>query len=337
MNYYFSPGAIVVEDVIGITSIFDDSYLGANGAVTSNICGYGQFYYNNDNSDRTNCFGILRVSNPKSLISFQATSAISSNENNTGLAIIGVTDCQRVEVDVDCIKVIDLYSFNTAVFWGNGELHVKARRIESGEGYTVWGVEPASGATNDFYLSADYIYGARYSAVNMDGVSRNWKAWINVSGEIRTDLRGGLTLGAVAITGGGKLYVTAQKINGNDQFVPGVCATGGELWVTAQKLTSLYRCAELRGGTTYLSVMDFEDGGTLRPGISISGGRNVIKGGDLRVINGEGVNFSGGITHIQSLVIDTSLTNNSTNRPSDCEYQRSLLAGLRARRTDFGQ
>jgi len=315
VNYYFSPGAVVVANVVGLTSTFDDSYLGANGAVTSNITGYGQFFYNNDDSDQTNCFGILRVSNPGSVIKFQAVSTVSTNENNTGLAIIGVTDCKEVFVDVDFIRVAAPHSLNTAVFWGKGDVHVKARRIESTEGYAVWGVEPADGATNDFYLSADFIHGAGYSSLTMDGMTPNWKAWVTVSGEIRTDFPGGLTLGTVAITRGGKLYVTAQKINGNSHYVPAVCATGGELWINAHKLTSMYHCAELRGGTNYISVMDYEDSGGLLSALTISGGRNVIIGGEARVSNGMGVEFTGGTAHLNGLTLNTSATNNTTNRP----------------------
>lgn len=316
VNWYFFNGAIVNANMGNfVTAIFDDTPLGANGSVTSNITGDGQFNWNNNDADGSPpCGGVLCITNVNSLISFRAMSCVSSNVNDTGVTLIGVKNAQKVFVDCDYIRIADTAdSFNTAVYWGAGEMHVKAKRIESGFGYVIWGQEPAAGTTANMYVDADFIFGANYACIVMEGVSTNWKTWVNVSGEIKATTTQGASLGTVSLVGGGKLYVTAQKIsnvsgNSAPDNVPAVYSSAGELWITAEKVSANYQWMKVAGGSVVANVSQFEDVGTfMTNGILVTSGELTLTGERARS-NAKTIDFRGGKATITGMELRS--TNN---------------------------
>jgi len=110
---------------------------------------------------------------------------------------------------------------------------VEAGKISMDDGYSVWAKQTAV-TTTSLWVTADQIiqYTAvgGTAAVQIDATQDNYRVWIDVK-ELQVASGGQ----AIRQTGGGRVYIRAEKISSNDLCV---AMTGGKLWLTAQKMSA---------------------------------------------------------------------------------------------------
>ena len=123
VNWFFLPGAIVEWTGAAAGAIFDDGVFGTNSAVTSNICGCGQFI----NSAASDNNGVIQIVNG-STIGVQAASISTTGVGVEAISITGTFS----NVNLDIAGLIDCpTSGGTAIVYNaeNGNLKVRARKI----------------------------------------------------------------------------------------------------------------------------------------------------------------------------------------------------------------
>lgn len=337
VNWYFMPGSVVTRiDVdgevdVGLGAIFDDGPIGANGAVTSVIDGYGEFRDIHTLIQNVDFYGsILNIENAASNIKFRCAKVVMSGDTSA-IFSFSVKNCDQVFVDCDEWIGSNTVGFNNCVYWEKGELYTRFKRavvsgLNNAGSYTFWAKEPAGGATNNWYLEADLIETAAYTPFILEGVSSSYKVWIRAK-EIRGGPDGGLGAAGLALAtieqiGGGKLYIDVEKINTSRSFStarigPCVWITGGELWLNAQKLSATQVTNQTgavplwvhsSGGTAHINVMHYENVGTTNGGNGIrnTGGILNINGGNINLVNGIGIVHSNGITHVRDVKLVSS-------------------------------
>lgn len=316
VNWFFYPGTKIVYTGASAVGIFDDG----GAAMSYTIGGYGWFENNTSGVDASS-HGCLYVGHASSVVT-----AVGSTFKGTAddSAYASIT-CADGFLSVTCHDLISSGAFGVCLLWVKGEFHVTAPRIitpPNSASYCIWAAEPLGGASANMYVRANLIENVGYAAVTMDGRTDNYKLWVE-SLEIRGTL-GGVSNASIECLGGGKLYVRTQKLASNTAC--GFYMTGGEAWIDIEKMScDLTSSAvsnqypqhlRITGGTLHdFKVGHFETVGAVNAGtgFSLEGGTSRIRGGNMKILNGLGVNHSGGTHSIEELRIDTSNTNASGN------------------------
>jgi hypothetical protein len=226
-------------------AIFDDS----GGAVACRIDGYGEFVWGGDNGLLTtaggNSGGVLWLQNSASAVSIRGYRASIYLYASIGqdTYTLFVENCAQFFGNFEIVETEA--NPGGAVGWFDGDFNLVSKIIRaSTSSYTVWAREPSGGVSKNGYIEADLIDNPSYAAVRLEGTSASYKLWIRAK-EIR-GRSGGASNGAIQQSGGGKLYLDAEKIDNTSlgapnayvRLSPAIYVTGGEAWVRAQKITT---------------------------------------------------------------------------------------------------
>lgn len=347
VNYYFHPGAVVryQQDLATGTAygIFDDR---ASGATTNIIAGSGKFIYHAGTNGNTDDFGFLGnplcrggivITNANTTFKIEGDEAQSTSYDNTFASSTGaiyVENCRYVSAKFK--RIYDPLGTNTIVmvsdfggelipfliapntvgiYWGVGETHIDCEEVnENGHLYSIWCNEGVQNTGTDFYYNGNVVTGKTY----ISGISPNWRTWLNVK------WLNGATAEGYYILGGGKHYLTAQKVStditagGGAVINSAASATGttNQAWLTIQKISSpRHWVANSSGAITFAKVQHFEDTGSVTNGIQIDGGVLHLEGDFAQVRNGNAILHNGGTTYVKNLTLDTDAANNAGNTP----------------------
>lgn len=214
----------------------------------------------------------------------------------------------KLYVDVDTMSITYGY-YTSAIYWVNGEMHVRAGSLTcvastdtaAGPPAAIWSIVTST-PTGDAFIDIDHIASLSSAVVAMSGQDANAKMWVT------SRLIEGVN-GAV-ICQSGKLYVTAQKIvdNAASGTAYAVGSSGGLLWVDALKLTGIVgSIINVSGGTTLVRAMQLEDSAaTLTQGILVAGGTLELEGAVIVMGAGNGLSISAGTCRLKRCRIDTS-------------------------------
>lgn len=258
VNWHFYPGSRVQwTDTNGTgIGIWDDR---GNGACTSSITGFGEFYVRAASNDTANLslLGTLVITNAASEVSLYCKRLEGTFHELNLQAVVHIKNCRRVFLDAD--EVIDPWPRNTfffddggftqlaapstGIYWEHGEFHSHARRVWV-SGYALYGNEvTAAGAIENWWHTGDYLdnelgagaVGTPRTSIYMVGKTALWKYWVRVQ-DIRTEDQ-------IAWThfGSGKGYVTAQKLGTSHSSGIGVQVSNtgtNELWFDIQKIAA---------------------------------------------------------------------------------------------------
>lgn len=311
VNWFFMDGSRVYFTDSGSGAgygFFDDR---SSGATTNTVEGLGEFTY--DSPGNTNVLGPFVVTNRLSEITFRARRIIFRDTlgGNAVSGCIAVKNCKSVYAYLDELVDLDfghLDSYCSGIYWEGGETHVTVNRIKMDDGYLIWAKENATGTTNGLWVTAnqmvqvDAVGGT--GAIQVDALTDPFRVWIDAK-EITTAVGA-----AYRQSGGGRVYVRAEKINSGDQFP--VQLLGGNLWLDSQKLTGK-GWLNVSGGFLWGNVNHFEDlGGGTTPGLTFSGGTNYLRGGMAIITNLPVVRWIGGSVTLEGITANTmggTLTN----------------------------
>jgi hypothetical protein len=151
-----------------------------------------------------------------------------------------------------------------------------------------------------------------------------WKTWLTA-----TDMHGTenadisvSSANAFTVLGGGKHYITAQKISSTRagaypiQITEGPLGNIPNIWISAQKVTGLTKFYNINAGIVDMNVMQWEDGGGVQAGVLLEGGLTTFHGGRMLATNGTAFDLRiGARARIKNMVIDTSTINAAGNIP----------------------
>lgn len=345
VNWHFDAGAIVSFTDPGSGTgygIFDDR---ASGAATCKITGDGVFLWsggiigdtsNFDFRGNVNCLGTIVVTSPDTSIQLECAEigGTSYDFNSRNQAIVYVLKCLFFDLKVKRIYdpvqdtpqsfeaedvPFDILSGLAGIFWGAGEMHVQCDElIVLGHIYGVWCGEANIGYASSFWYTGNLIKGGK---VYISGLSASWRTWFNVKW-----IDGG-TYDAYNVLGGGKHYLTAQKLSSdsNAQVISnsasGATSGANEVWLSVEKITGptqwIHNGATSGAGSpvTYAEVLHFEDSSAVTNGVFIGSGILYLNTAFIKTTNGNAIKFDGGKAYIKNCIIDTTGTNAVGNRP----------------------
>lgn len=321
VNWHLYNGCLLSNLTANPAGIFDNTELGTQGAITSNITGDGIILSASTDTTSTNETGAISIANSNSVIYVHCRSIWGGPDSPSFYALC-LRDGYRTTIECDDIDSIHIPGgINSSVLWHAGEASLVCNTIVADTGYGIWGQGFKPG---NFHVRCHSVIVTNYSFVFWQPTNPNNKLWLTVdeaAGEF-----GGVSLGALTQLGG-KVYLTAQKVsmvqgaNPLPVFYLSEAASASELWVNAQKVSITNASGWLNqlGGVSDFSVMHYVDDGSSIPARSsswlVSGGTNYVHGGRFSTKGGPFLKSDGGLTVIQNAIINTSAVNQNTNYP----------------------
>lgn len=321
VNWHFFNGVMVTNISANPGGIFDNTELGTQGAITSNITGDAIFGVIHSNTTATNENGVISLVDSNCMV-YVHCKAIYGGPDLTSFYALCLRDGFSTTIECDEINSVHMGAgINSSVLWNQGEASLTCNTIISDNGYGIWG---AGFKPGNFHVSCKLIYSTNYAFVFWEPTHKDNKLWLRVNEAVGTE--GGVTLGALTQLGG-KVYVEAQKISTRIGGTPkpviylANTASDSHLWLSAQKVTTTNNAHWFTqtGGTADLTVQEWADDGNIgntRPASwQVSGGTNYVHGGRFMPRWGPMCKSSGGMSVFRDCVIDTSFVNQNTNYP----------------------
>ena len=334
VNWLFLEGAIVDWNVPSVEDagfgIFDDR---ASGPVTCNVSGRGIFKFHEDTiysagAGNGNTLGMIVITNGATSFTLKAAALYAGTFNQvaSGVAIY-VQNALLVDVEVDLIKDVNWKTLSApdpadaattlqnqmfGLWWVRGETYLRAKQILCSQ-YSIWADGPNDTAvTSDLWVTADYIESNISPAYYASGqTGNNYRVWLQLKEIVSSGINGGSN-----IIGGGRHYIVADKITTSSGIGFSVNGDAGHIptvWLTAQKLSGTGNNLRIDAGTVFANILHFEDLAGILAALNINGGELHLTGGYAKVLNGVGINHTGGVADIFGLKIDTTSTNHVNN------------------------
>lgn len=326
--------------------IFDDRF---SGATTSSITGFNYIYAPSlpyTNASFSPCcvnnaaLAAIVVSNRLTSLTVKGGKLIyyAANPHNQGVGGVWMSEGSNYlafdaildgfygtnySLGIDDLDTeITVSSIGTGVYWEDGFLSSKVS-VLSGELYSIY----AHGITNgDMYHVSDLIHGTVY--MNTESNKPNYKLWVT-AGEIRNSASASKS--AITMLGGGKLYVTAQKLSssGTIRYTINIGGVDGYAWINAMKITGAGGWVRSSGFTTTdITCQQYEDAGGTTTGF------HADENAKLNVYGGRAMMTNALIASTQSNAwmrltgVDFNNTNaTGTNAAIAVKNDRLILAG----------
>lgn len=207
---------------------------------------------------------------------------------------------------------IDANVPNQGIYWGLGDLTVNCPRIISGQ-YSIWANEPTGGPfTNNLYFQGEYLNGKIYTVAT----DPTYKGWFSFN---QLECTNAGSISCIDVNGGGKWYVTAQKLNmvpaNNNLYCVetyiGVANTA-DVWLNVEKYAAPQWFNITEGTVHNVLASHFSDEtGIVTNGLNINGANAVvyINGGEAEAA-GQVIGFAAGKAYLKGMRLQT--TNQAT-------------------------
>jgi hypothetical protein len=334
VNWLFLEGAIVDWNVPSVEDagygIFDDR---ASGPVTCNVSGRGVFKFHEETiysqgAGNGNTLGMIVITNAGTSFSLKgaAICAGTFNQVASGVAIY-VQNALLVDIEVDLIKDVNWQTLTApdpadgtsqlqnqmyGLWWVQGETYLRAKKILCSQ-YSIWAAGPDdSTVASDLWVTADYVESTISGAYYASGqTGNNYRVWLQLKEIVSSGINGGSNIAA-----GGRHYIVADKIITNAGIgfsVTGDAGHNPSVWLTAQKLSATGNNLRIDAGTVFANILQFEDLVGVSAAVNTNGGELHLCGGYAKVLNGVGINHTGGAVDIFGLKVDTTNTNHAEN------------------------
>ena len=309
---YSGSSAVTIQRAI--TSVPADTYLFGDGGTAMNFYIDGRMLLQMTGSaastDSTRRCAVILAS-AGSVIDVQCRK-ISQQVNVTSgwaSAVMGYkqTDDTGMNVMVRASQMEATGTNGRTVYWYSGEMHLSAFTITASDLTNGIGVHsefaPVPGTNQDLTVHTDRIT-ASYALFNDSNAAA--KTWVDVN---LLQAAKGYT---AVFNSGGKLYLSAQKLEGNTQSdaTLGVLELeGGDTWLDAQKISGTYaQAVNVTGGTNRLTIQEIEDvNNVLTDAFTVSGGLTWLTGlVDCRMFGGNGFSVTGGTLQLVAPNITTT-------------------------------
>lgn len=215
-----------------------------------------------------------------------------------------------------------------AIVWQYGTGSVAVRNLIQVNNYGMWGNEVAFATQGQTNSEMYFNFEKMLSTIYIDCGSTNYKSWIiGKDLELPTNSTAIQNGSALKYFGGGKHYVSLQKLGDVDNTQPIVAGTSAlalvsdsampasnqMVWADIQKISASNCWVSVFSGNLWLNVKQFEDLGTVSNGIYTTSNATVsIDFQNMKVLNGPAVNHGGIRTDLYNGIIDTS-TGAATN------------------------
>lgn len=300
VGWHLPPGTTVTRSDGGAGGIFDDG----GAAMDYTVDGAGVVALTAGSGGPASA---VRAAHPSSNVSVRA--------RRVSAAAAGASDAYAVghengvlSVDADVIEATTTTGVESAVWWVNGSLHVRAGVIRSAGG---WGLYTACNAapTGEANVHADEITGqAPLSFQGSNAAAGVWVRTLTVRGTDPTQQ-------AVLVTGNSRYYVDAQKIFGRLRALA-LGGGAGLTYVRVQKWSAIAngspgsaQLVQVTSGThqMILDVQEADPAGFAGDMITVNAGTVEIRG--MRYVAGAGalgVTVGGGTLRLVNCLIDTS-------------------------------
>lgn len=334
VNWLFLEGATVDWNVPSVEDagygIFDDR---ASGPVTCNVSGRGIFKFHEETiysagAGNGNSLGMIVITNGGTSFSLKAAALYAGTFNQvaSGVAIY-VENALLVDIEVDLIKDINWQTLSATdpadgatqlqnqmygLWWVRGETYLRAKKILCSQ-YSIWAAGPNDvTVASDLWITADYVESNISPAYYASGrTGNNYRVWLQLKEIVSSGINGGSN-----IIGGGRHYIVADKIMTSSGIGFSVGGDAGHIptvWLTAQKLSGTGNNLRIDAGTVFANILHFEDLVGVLAVVNINGGELHLTGGYAKVLNGVGINHTGGVADIFGLKVDTTNTNHANN------------------------
>ncbi len=300
VNWHFMAGATVTFSDYSDTAIFDDG----NTAMTFAVTGAGNFTRTHAaiaDDDSTIKFVWLRhASSNVSIECGDITVDTSSLEESEAKAVVVDDGTLRLRARKITAAGNLIAGQADAIWWVNGEVHIEVESIAA-TNYGVYSdVDTGGTPTGELFVRANEIAGlvAIYTA-GSSALAKLWVSALRITG----------TASSVAGFGAERLYVTAQKLEG--QLNP----KGGLFYVTAEKLSAVANgtgaapnllLVDGASADARISVQHWDRGSYTGETIKVTAGAVEIQGGKLVCGTAKGIEVTGGTLECRDFVVDTS-------------------------------
>lgn len=307
VNWHLMPGVtLTATSANGAAAyVFTDG----GAAMTFRVSGRGALVVAGVNSGDINevsaCVNVRHASSDIRVeaAALSCTCTIGENEDVPSAVY---QDAGVLHVSADTITVSGGAGY--AVWWTNGEMHVSGRKIVSNGSSTVY-VDVNALPTGDCHIHAHQITNTVVSgtAISAYASHADAKLWITV------DVVASAGIGIIA--GGGKTYLTVQKLSGwtaTSSDTSGVVhVTDGTLWLACMKLTGTYESGiyfTSVTGALFATVAQIEDLGNMTRAVRNAGsGTAVLELSGTRFVSvtGDGVLHASGTTRLMGCRFNT--------------------------------
>lgn len=309
VNLHLAAGATLTKNANdGIGPIGDGSAL-SNSAMTVNVSGDGSFVTTDSVGEYSGPVVVNHASSIFTVAARKLTANHTSGSAGFPTAITAAAGTCRVRVS-ESITATSSVASAYGIWWQNGICEITAPEIIGSSAAIYSQVDNTP--TGDLYVTADNIYSTGLGSYRSGGVildngsEPTAAAWITA----KTVRSPGTDVGSVYHQGGGRVYITAQKMFG------AIASLGtGLLYVTTQKLSAvangggtvniLAGLIYAYGGTIYLKC-DHYDPVTYTGAMFDIGCTAFIDGGSYVANSGSGGLVVTGDVTIVGMTIDTS-------------------------------
>jgi hypothetical protein len=274
VDWHFQAGAIV--HYVGTTpgAIWDDTSTGADGAVVSNITGYGVFNQGNtgDNEDPAVEADVIKIGNANSDVSIFALKILNTRDTEFSASQSGAVSHLNGTLRVTAGVIAS--DQGSGATWYDGPGWVRANQIR-GALAAIYVLLPESPSGGNWYVQADLVESAKSGAVEVIGSPTNAsRQWIFALDMIGTSASG--TEGTVKVEAG-NVYITSQRVRAINGRLLNV--SGGKLWLQSEKLF-YYGDSTVSGGDSWIEAQHGE---------WANGSSFTITNGNVRIIGVEDI------------------------------------------------
>lgn len=257
---------------------------------------------------------VVRASNAGSDVSVRCRSVLVESPTAGHFAYGLTCEAGVLRAEVDLIESSGDIGYVVPVWWKNGDMHVRAGRIDAGafgDGAQAVLSQCNDTPTGGLFVTADEIVGN--PAVDEFGSNAAAAAWVRA-----LIVRASGNVGAVQVGASNRVYVETQKIFGGVYLntFAGLVYVRAQKWSangTSNGNSSLLYVGAGAAGSAILDLQDVSPEADAGPMFVVNGGTVEIRG--MRyVANGgsNGVEVSGGTLRLINCHIDTS-ANPATN------------------------
>lgn len=301
VNWHFYAGASVTyAHDTNTDGIWDDG----GAAMSFKVSGRGSFVRSTTNDFLA--FSLIECSNSSSVISIEADS-LTSTAGSDGICSAVTGSAGTIDVTARTITQSGGNSY--AVWWTNGTMRVRARRITSGYAAVVSACD--NSPTGDGHVAAEEIYGLISGA----GTNTTAAFWVRAN-IIKQTVAASVSAITTSASAGNRLYVECQKVFGSMQ------CNGGLLYVRTDKVSAITNGTSLSpallyvtGGTARIKSDPHLDPATFTGNMmKVTGGILRLQGGDYTAVAGaQGFEHTGGTSRLMGTTINTLATNTAFN------------------------
>lgn len=300
VNWNLSGSITSTSSGVGI---FDDSSVGSNGAVVSNI----------NVLDLINTAGSLAQTGGMCINVTNASSVVTAHARDISFFLSATPNsplfCSGGALDVTARSVFG----SIPLWWEDGDMHTHASLVNSTDtqGQAIYANAINDAPTGQFWTTADSVLSSNAGLLTTGDTlqqSSSPTAEVYLTAQRISCPQDPVFIDGckVYLLNCGKIELTSNNTSSNNSQ-PSACIgiDAGQGWIEAQKFRGLI--LNQTGGEIHIQSMSWLDNLTgTNPAFATSAGSAYIEGGYYKAVTSNGVNISGGSMRLHNVTLDFS-------------------------------